>query len=432
MRFLVALSAILFFAAPSFARLGVVRTINGQTFEGHIRFTPERVIIVNAARGSVSGVQLTNIARISFPTNSLAGALDDFGDESLPEPWREADIGAMLIPGSTRHEGGIFSVRSSGVNIDGEADSFHYVFKPVRGDSEIVAEVVSIQYTHFNAKAGLMMRETLNEYSPNVMIALTAQRGAALQIRSGERARTEAASLRGVFAPHWLKLRRRGNEFSAFTSLNGRIWSLLDKVSVSMSETFYVGLAVASARDAVLNWTTFAKVREAPKLVNENFTPEVELVSGSVVTGRPDRANENEVLFSGLPKAFRVPTERVARITYQPLSGAMAWKTRVSRSGAWVSSGDFFDGDFKSIEGRKLTISSVLYGLRTFDIDDEVLAVVLQPRKARHAVFELETPDGATLYLSDLALGDGELRVQESAMGEVRVPAFEILELRRR
>jgi hypothetical protein len=60
------------------------------------------------------------------------------------------------------------------------------------------------------------------------------------------------------------------------------------------------------------------------------------------------------------------------------------------------------------------------------------VAVVLQPRKVRNAVFELETADGATLLVSDLALGDGELQLREAAVGEVRVPAFEILELRRR
>ena len=396
-----------------------------------MRVTPERIVIVNAARGLVFGVEATNIAEISFPTNALSIREEDIADESPPAAWRETDIGMTRFAGSTRHERGTFTVRSSGLNIDGQSDSFHYVYKMVRGDSEIVAEVESIQYTHPNAKAGLMMRENLGEYSRNVMLALTAMSGGALQFRANEHFNTEGVALR-IFAPQWLKLRRRGNEFSAFTSRNGRVWSLLQQVSLAMNENIYVGLAVASAQDGVLNWTTFRKVREAPKLVNEDFTPEVELVSGSTIFGRPARADENEVVFSGAPKAVRVPTARVARIAFQPLSDDIAWKTRASRPGVWVSNGDFFDGDFRGIEGSKLNVSSVLYGQRTFDIDDEALALVLQPRRFQRTQFEVLTVDGSVLLATGLALGDGEVKLKEPALGEVRIAAFEIVELRRR
>ncbi len=425
--------AVFFFlcGVSAFARVGLVRTADGRTLEGQVRITPERVVVVNAARGQVFSVELTNLTFISFPTNILTARTDEPLDDTLPALWHEADIGVTRVAGSTRHERGIFTVRGAGLNIDGEADSFHYVFKPVRGDSEIVAEVASIQYTHPNAKAGLMMRENLGEYSRHVMVALTAERGGALQMRGRERSNLEAAPVRALFAPQWLKLKRRGHEFTAYSSPNGRVWWLMEKVTLALSDNIYVGLAVASARDGVLNWTTFRKVREAPKLLNEDFTPQVELISGSVVVGRPELADENEVRFAGVPKVVRVPTPRVARIAYQPLTGDLAWKTRVSRPGVWVSNGDFFDGEFRGLAGRKLTISSVLYGLRAFDVDDEVLAVVLQPRRVQRAAFEIETADGATLLATDLALGDGELRLRESALGEVRVPAFEILELRR-
>ena len=431
-RFLAVLGVFLLCGADVLARIGIVRTTDGRTLQGHVRFTPERVVIANAEAGSVWSVAVTNLSLISFPTNSYSRASEEPVDQKLPGPWREVDIGHARLPGSTRYESGIFTVRGSGLNIDGEADSFHYVYKLVRGDSEIVAEVVSIQYTHPFAKAGLMMRESLNEYSKNVMFALTAERGGALQSRTRERAYTDVTTPRALFAPMWMKLRRRGDEFTTYVSQNGRLWSLLDRVTVPMTESIFVGLAVAGAQDGVLNWTTFSKVREAAKLVNESYVPEVELVSGSIVTGRPLRADENEIVFEGAPKIVRTPIPRVARIAFHPLSGDMAWRMRISRPGVWVSNGDFFDGDFRGIENRKITISSVLYGLRTFDLDEEVLAVVLQPRRLRRAPFEVETADGATVLASELAVGDGELRLSEPALGELRIPAFEILEVRRR
>jgi hypothetical protein len=104
----------------------------------------------------------------------------------------------------------------------------------------------------------------------------------------------------------------------------------------------------------------------------------------------------------------------------------------VSRPGVFVSNGDFFDGEFRGLQGRKLTISSVLYGLHTFDVDDEALAVVLHPRKWQPSRYEVETADGSVILASEFALGDGEVKLKESTLGEVRVPAFEIIEFRRR
>ena len=430
-RFLaVIFSLLLCSAAPLWARLGVVRTVGGDVVRGHVRIMPDRIMVVNAELSSIHAIDASNVARLSFPNNAVA-PLPAVVDEALPAGWRETGLGRGRLTGTTRHERGTFTVRGAGSNIDGEADSFHYVYKAVRGDSEIVAEVTSIQYTHPNAKAGLMMRENLGDYSRNVMIALTAMSGGAVQFRAHERFGTEGAGLGAVFAPHWLKLKRRGNEFSAFVSANGRAWSLVARISLEMNESFYVGLAVASAQEGVLNWTTFTRVREAPKLVNEDFTPQVDLVSGSTVIGRPERADENEISFQGAPKLVRVPTGRVARIAFQPLSSDLAWKTRVSRPGVWVSNGDFFDGEFRGIARRELTISSVLYGLRTFDIDDEVVAVVLQPRKGPRLEYEIEMIDGSVLRAPAIALGDGEIKLRESALGEVRVPAFEIVEFRR-
>jgi hypothetical protein len=424
--------SLLFCGASAWARIGEVRTLTGQTFQGHIRITPEHIVVVNAARGTVFHIQTTNVARLSFTAEVEPALRNEAALERPPIGWQEADIGWVRFTGSTRHERGTFTVRSAGTKIEGDSDAFHFVYKPVVGDSEIVAELSSIHQTHPNAKAGLMMRENLNEYSRNIMLALTAMRGGALQVRPTERYHTDVLPLAGAFAPQWLKLRRRGNEFSAFISPNGRVWSLIERVSVAMNENIYVGLALAGAQDSVLNWTTFSKVKEARRLITEEFTPQVELTSGTTVTARPERGDLNEITFGGAPKVVQVPTARVARIAFQPLTGDMAWRTRSSRSGVFVSNGDFIDGDFRGIENGALTISSVLYGLRAFDIEDETLALVLHPRKWQPPAFEVETADGCFIRASELALGDGEVKLKEPSLGDIRVPAFEILELRRR
>jgi hypothetical protein len=430
-RFLMLVAASMVLSASAFARLGTVRTASGSILEGRIRITPERVDVVNAARGLIHSVELTNLARLTYPKPKPV-PLTDADLAQLAAEWREEDIGPIFTTGSTRFEPGIFTVRSSGLNIDGAADSFHYVYKELRGDGEIVAEVVSVQYTHPNAKAGLMFREHLGEYARHVTLALTSMRGAVLQMRGADRGPTEILSWPGLFAPCWLKLKRRDNEFSAYVSRNGRTWSLVERVSMTMAKELYVGLAVTSARAGMLNWSTFGKVQAGRRVMRDDFTPRVELVSGSVLTGRPIRIDGEEVVFAGAARVVQIPTARVARIVFQPLFGDLGWKTRSSRPGVWVSNGDFFDGEFRQLDEHRLIISSVLYGLREFDVDDEVLALVLRPRRAGRAQFEIELLDGTFLIGSDLALGEGELRFREAALGALRIPAFEILEMRRR
>jgi len=57
---------------------------------------------------------------------------------------------------------------------------------------------------------------------------------------------------------------------------------------------------------------------------------------------------------------------------------------------------------------------------------------VLRPHRRTRPECQIETIDGAVILGLAFTLGDGEIRVQESALGDVRIPAFEIIELRRR
>ena len=75
--------------------------------------------------------------------------------------WQSQDIGAVGFPGSTSVLGGGFQVSASGGDIWDLADGFRFVYKPLTGDGEIVAQVDSLNPTDAWAKAGVMIRETL-------------------------------------------------------------------------------------------------------------------------------------------------------------------------------------------------------------------------------------------------------------------------------
>jgi len=77
---------------------------------------------------------------------------------SLPVPWRSTDIGLVGIAGhAVVGSNGDLSVAGAGSDIWGTADSFHYVYQPIR-DGMITATVASEGNTNAFAKAGVMMR----------------------------------------------------------------------------------------------------------------------------------------------------------------------------------------------------------------------------------------------------------------------------------
>ena len=88
----------------------------------------------------------------------------------LPAPWTSQDLGDVGVSGSATYTNGTFTVTGGGLDIWGTADAFQYVSQPLAGDGSIVANVTTLQNTHPNAKAGVMMRGPLTAAAPHVMI----------------------------------------------------------------------------------------------------------------------------------------------------------------------------------------------------------------------------------------------------------------------
>jgi hypothetical protein len=61
-------------------------------------------------------------------------------------------------------------------------------------------------------------------------------------------------------APHWVKLVRSGNTFTAYESGDGTNWTLVGSDTISMASTVYVGLAVTSHSTSASATCTFDSV----------------------------------------------------------------------------------------------------------------------------------------------------------------------------
>ena len=135
----------------------------------------------------------------------------------------------------------------SGTNVAGTSDGFHFVYQPMSGDGEIVARITDVQNTTANSKGGIMIRESLAANSSNVAMVLTGGDRFQLQVRASTGGTTSVWSGTQT-PPHWVKLVRSGNTFTAYRSSDGVTWTLYaaSPVTVPMSANVYVGLVMTS------------------------------------------------------------------------------------------------------------------------------------------------------------------------------------------
>ncbi|MFC1635272.1 LamG-like jellyroll fold domain-containing protein [Planctomycetota bacterium] len=189
---------------------------------------------------------------------------------SKARDWTEegvVDLSLWFIglPGSTGSftEGpaGTYTMTGSGTDIwdVGTAgdyhDEFHFAYKTLTGAGSITARIDSLQNTNGWAKAGVMIRQTLEGGSKHAFAAITPSNGVASQGRLDTGGASFNYNETGFAAPHWVKLERdMAGNFTVFHSANGTAWQAVTgstPQNTQMGSNVYIGLALTS-HDAVL------------------------------------------------------------------------------------------------------------------------------------------------------------------------------------
>jgi len=193
------------------------------------------------------------------------------------QDWTEQGVTELSLwfrgyPGSTGSfaEGpaGIYSMTASGADIwavNGvEADEFHFAYKMLTGAGSIVAKVDSVENTNDWAKAGVMIRETLDTDSAHAFACVTPANGVASQGRPDTGAASFNTNQTGVATPYWVKLERSiSGMFTVSHSANGSTWSPVTGATpqtIPMGANVYIGLALTSHDAALTCQAVFSNV----------------------------------------------------------------------------------------------------------------------------------------------------------------------------
>jgi regulation of enolase protein 1 (concanavalin A-like superfamily) len=186
---------------------------------------------------------------------------------SLPAPKVDADIGSPGMAGSATYSSGVYTVKGAGTGINsaGTSDQFNFVSQSLSGDQTLIARVTGLTYTAYNAKAGVMIRDTSAANSAFVMMDVSPGGWAEFYCRSATGGANAYVSVSSGVSPSastpvWLKLVKSGSTFTGYYATTvgtpaSADWHAVGSVSRSVS-SYQAGLAVTSAVGSTLATAT--------------------------------------------------------------------------------------------------------------------------------------------------------------------------------
>lgn len=187
----------------------------------------------------------------------------------LPSPWQTTDIGPMDLLGKASSSGGLWTIEGSGSDLWDASDGFRYVYQPLFGDGEIVANVtgLTVPAGATRSQAAVMIREKLTTDSVHASMMVSTDGKAKFRRRTteGDITWSDGPSIGTTYPPRWLRLTRAGNVFTAYLSTDGVNWTQVHTPqTVAMPANVWIGFAVLRDGDAPPATATIRDVQVVP------------------------------------------------------------------------------------------------------------------------------------------------------------------------
>jgi hypothetical protein len=172
-------------------------------------------------------------------------------------------------------------MNSIGTDVWGTADQFRYAHMRLSGNGSILARVDYVMNTSGWAKAGVMIRESLDAGSPHAMTVVTPANGVAFQHRPVMNQASLGINEAALVAPYWVKLTRSGTSFTAERSEDGVTWvsitadAAASTVEIEMDADVYIGLMSGSINANAVGAATFSNIATTGNVTGSWETAEI-------------------------------------------------------------------------------------------------------------------------------------------------------------
>lgn len=174
-----------------------------------------------------------------------------------------ADVGELREPGFVEYDGetDAWTVAGDGEDIWQQYNDFKFAYTRVEGPVRIEGQVTHVDNVSEYTKAGVMIRDGLEDDATYGYAGATPVMGTELLWRTEAGADGTSQQLNAdPFEVDWYRVDRVGNRLTLSLSTDGQTWDPVDERWIDIADPVYVGLAVSSVVPGVVAEATFRNV----------------------------------------------------------------------------------------------------------------------------------------------------------------------------
>ena len=187
--------------------------------------------------------------------------LEPLCTDALPSPWNVTDIGNSLR-GGQKIENNNWTIYGGGDDIWDTSDQFRFVYQQINGDFSFSVKVDSLKDTHYYAKAGIMVRKSLNKNSAHGIINVFPGGSSEFGYRE-KSGQTMKAKSGPNFNGFNVMLKVDKIDKSLYFSIQTKNeWIEVEKLHIhNWGKSIYVGLATLSHDNSQLTTATYSNMQ---------------------------------------------------------------------------------------------------------------------------------------------------------------------------
>jgi NPCBM/NEW2 domain len=154
------------------------------------------------------------------------------------------------------------------------------------------------------------------------------------------------------------------------------------------------------------------------------------LTDGSAIAGEAKSVDDTVLRYRRQGNDLSVPVSHVARIQFKPVTQKALDALPPGHTGVLLDDGDFFEGQFTQFRDNRVQLSSVLFGLRQFEISKRVVAVVLANIAPAKSDWIVRLTDGTIVLAESLSFDNGRLIAQDLSHQKFVATARDLIDYR--
>jgi hypothetical protein len=184
------------------------------------------------------------------------------------------------------------------------------------------------------AKAGVMIRDSLDSDAANIAVLITPENGVRFQYRITAGGNTDREFKEGITAPQWVKLQRTaGGLIRASYSPDNVTWTQFTLKTVTMSMPVYIGLVVTSHNVDTLCEAKFSNVSFPSTTVPQGWIEQDIGISTNSAEPMYVILNGSAVVYHDVPNASQIGTWTEWKIPLQRFADLGLNRTNVNSFG---------------------------------------------------------------------------------------------------